>query len=481
MPTESKHNKATRSEHRVLPEMETMVSVQTIPRAVCFLYHDQAKDQRMQLDADEEGIVRFHVKASKESQPVEMLLECSGDDGKKRIHIISLQGGPHPGAPASPPAAPAGSAGGGKLHPPLAGDPLALSNEELVRLGYPRRPDPVKSPARYARWHRLVSRPFTRVNPRRVAHPGVSFAKSQASKAPSPESPTLPLPPPRLPPKLFSPTLPLPPPAARAMFNANFNIWSGAYLTNPVAQFFWIQADWKVPGVAYFPGAPLYSAAAEWVGLDNSGTDLYQSGTDSECYYFPFFGGWTFTNYWMWIELLPFAPWAVTNFPISPGDAISVDIFVADQNGNTWFQNGENGGLTPADNSVWFMLYNNTKGLSYWGTLPTAPDSLGGVSSTGFTGTTAEFILERPTVNGSPAALAFFGLAAMTGCYYGDSEYGDRSWTLGPNGSTPFDATLTYINMTDTATNNLLAFPISVPDPTTSGGYEILWLWTNYL
>jgi hypothetical protein len=58
----------------------------------------------------------------------------------------------------------------------------------------------------------------------------------------------------------------------------------------------------------------------------------------------------------MWIESLPFAPWGVPNFPISPGDAISLDIFVADQNGTTWFQNGSWGGLTPADDSVWFML-----------------------------------------------------------------------------------------------------------------------------
>jgi hypothetical protein len=261
------------------------------------------------------------------------------------------------------------------------------------------------------------------------------------------------------------------------MFNASSNIWSGALISNPAAQFFLIEADWTVPGVFSMPNSPFYSAVAAWVGLDNSGTDLFQSGTDSECLNVPFFG-WTFTYYWMWIETLPFAPWGLPNFPLSPGDSVSVDIFVADQSGNTWFQNGSNGGLTPQDNTVWFMLYNHSKGVSYWGTLPAGPANIGGLQSTGFTGSTAEFILERPSDgNGNPFPLAPFGVAIMNSCWYGDSEYGDRLWRLEAQGSTSFDGNLTYLNMQD---SNLLALPISLPDPTSVGGYEILWLWVNY-
>jgi hypothetical protein len=454
---------STRLEHSVLPGVERMVPVQTVPRAVCFLYYSEAKGQRLQLDADDQGIVRFHTKASKESKPIKMYLECTGEDGTKTKYDIVLRGDTNPSVPIRPQAA---SLGTGKLHPALKGEPMALSNEELLRRGYPPRPDPLKAPARYARWHRIVSQPFTQVNPRRVSHPEVSFSR------------------PELRPKLRSPTLPLPPPVTQAMFNSNSNTWSGAYYTNPSSQFFWIQADWDVPRVWANVGALSYSAVAEWVGLDNSGTDLYQSGTDSECWVFtsPIDGVvWTFTNYWMWIETLPFSPWAVPNFPISPGDWVSVDIFVADPNGNTWFQDGSNGGLTPADNSVWFMVYNNTGNLSFWGTLPTTPESGGGVSSTGFTGSTAEFIIERPTYNGGPVPLASFGITAMHGCYYGDSEYGDRSWPNIADGSSPFDANLTYINMQDNSNNNLLALPISYPDPSNPGDYAILWLWTNYL
>lgn len=451
----SKHTK-----HALVPETETEVVICVQPNAACFLSHPSGDGHVLRLDADERGMVRFHAKGHHQAKPIELDFECRAEGGRKTHHKISLETSKQPRAFPLPENEAASSRTGTTLGP-LVGDPLALSNQALIARGYPPRPDPMKYPARYARWYRRVSQPFVRVPARKVARPEVSFSR------------------PGLPPVLASPTLPLPPPIRQSVFNASFSTWSGAYYTNPAAQFFWIEADWRVPGVFASAGGPFYSAAAEWIGLDNSGTDLYQSGTDSECMVFPFWG-WTITNYWMWIQTLPFDPWAVTNFPISPGDSVSVDIFVADENGTTWFRDGSNGGLTAADNSVWFMLYNYSKGLSFWGTLPTAPQSGGGRSSTGFTGSTAEFIVERPIVNGGAAPLALFGSTLMQSCWYGDAEYGDRAWRLGSDGSSPFDGNLTYINMQDPANGNMLALPISLPDPTSSGGYEILWLWLNY-
>ncbi len=473
MPENSKYGKVTRSHHSVLPEVETLISIQTHPKAICSLVHDQIKDQRLQLDADDNGVVRFHVKAHKEWKPVEVHLEYTDERGQPARHTISLRGDINHDAPISPNQVKSSPLG--TLRPPLESDPMALPARELIARGYPPRPDPVRSPARYARWLSRVSQPFTAVPPRLVSHPEVSFAHP-APAMPRDVSFARPHP---APPQLMAPTLPLPPPLLRPMFNSNSGIWSGAYLTRPVAQFFYIQGDWQVPGVFAIPGfSPPYSAAAEWVGLDNSGTDLYQSGTDSECW--DVFGFWTFTNYWMWIESLPFAPWAVTNFPISPGDSVSVDIFVADQYGTTWFKNETWGGLTRADNSVWFMLYNNTQHVSYWGTLPTASQSLGGLTSTPFTGSTAEFIVERPSVNNSAVPLAFFVLTAMQSCWYGDSQYGDQLFPLGADGSTPFDATLQYLNMQNGATSDLLDIVFSAPDPKSPQGSEILWFWTNF-
>jgi hypothetical protein len=479
---------SSRIERVVSPGTETLLLIRVAPRATCTLFHSDIPERTLRLDADDQGIVRIHAKAPAGTAPIELQLQCVDEAERMTTYTIEVRSDPAAAAEAEGRRVPASEE---VVQPPLQGDPMALTNSELVSRGFPPRPDPATAPALYARWLRTVSRPYTRVSTRTVGRPDVSFAGSRRERsaeasstlslAPFTPQPVAPLPsgPRELPPRLMSPTLPLPPPIVASLFNSNSSTWSGAYYTNPVAQFFWIQADWNVPGVYGTSDSPFYSAVAEWVGLDNSGTDLYQSGTDSECIVF---FGWTFTNYWMWIEMLPFAPWAVTNFPISPGDSISIDIFVADQNGNTWFVNNDegNGGLTAADNSVWFMLYNNTNGSSFWGTLPTAPTAVDGVSSTGYTGSTAEFILERPTVNGSPAPLASFGFAIMQSCWYGDSEYGDRPWRLGPAGSSPFDATLTYLNMLNPATNDLLALPFNFPDPTSPGGVEILWLWINY-
>jgi Peptidase A4 family len=229
------------------------------------------------------------------------------------------------------------------------------------------------------------------------------------------------------------------------------------------------------------PSGPVFSAMVEWIGLDNAVGDLCQAGTGSECYHIFF---WEITTYFMWMETLPWSWWVVPNFPVSPGDQISVDIWVANQFGDTIYQQADWGGLTPQDNSVWFYLTNATNGASFMGTYPTAPQSAGGLSSTGFTGTTAEFILERPTINGSYTDLAFFLPALMTNWAYRDSQHGDR--VLFPvevdGGPPPFDATLNYVNMIDPNNGNaLLAFPISIPDPNNTADAQALFFsWVNY-
>jgi hypothetical protein len=456
---ESSSAHASRIRRTVLPEVEEMVSIQTLPKAVCFLSHDGSPGQRFQLDADDSGIVRFHVKAERNSQPIEFTLECTAEGGTKSSYAIQLDKDTSSTARGSQNVLAQLQAANGEMRAPLADSHTSLSNSELLARGYPPHPDPVQAPARYKRWLRMVSQPFVAVTPRMVPHPGVSFTAM------------------RLPPELRSPTLPLPPPVGRAMFNnSNSNAWSGAYATNPIAQYFWIQANWMVPRVFYVPGTPSYSAVSEWVGLDNSPTDLYQAGSWSDVWHVDVFN-WTVMNYWMWIESLPFAGWGVPNFPIFPGDEVSVDMFVADENGTMWFANPDegNGGLTPADNSVWFILFNYTRRLLYAGTLPVAGVTINGNSSTGFTGSTAEFILERPQINGTVVPLANFVVNDMYSCDYGDSEYGyNYALNLGP--SEPI-----YLNMQDSSNNHLLDLTVAAPDPTNPRGYRMIWFWADYL
>ena len=286
------------AEHRLLPR----------PRA--------SSRPTPQLDADEQGLVRFHARPPKNGQALEVLdLECAAEDGATTHHKIALRADVR-GAAGTAPAA------HGTLRPALAGDPMALSDRELLARGYTPRPDPASSPARYARWHRRVSRPFTQVSPTKIAHPGVTFSR------PQPRLHTQAQMHPALPPQLFSPTLPLPPPFARPMFirtrtpgaapisTVRPGSSSGSRRTGRCRA----SLTCRQPGL--FRGGRMGR-------LDDGGTDLSPGPAPiSECW---FLLGWTFTNYWMSIETLPFDPVGAAQFSALPGNSVSVDIFTADR------------------------------------------------------------------------------------------------------------------------------------------------------
>lgn len=188
--------------------------------------------------------------------------------------------------------------------------------------------------------------------------------------------------------------------------------------------------------------------------------------------------GWHFAVYWMWIEPLPYAPWSVPNFLVEPGDRVSATIFVADERGTTWFPEPLGGGLTDRDDTIWFMLYNQTRHLSYWGTYPTV--DRGGRFR--FNGNTAEFILERPSSSkGGAFELANFCVTTMRNCAFADAEYGGRDYfAVEPDdGSQPFDGTETYLNMENPDNGHRLATAISGVDSASFGGYDIIWIYSN--
>jgi hypothetical protein len=449
---------ATPTRQIVAPETETLVLIQATPKAVCTLNQTTVKKRHPQYDADDRGIVRFYATARTGAQPITVHLECRGEDGSATNYPIDLRvGAPDallkkPETVETPPV--------GKLLPPIQGDPMALSNKDLIARGYPPRPDPVAAPSRYALWLTIVSRPFTIVDPRSVPHPGVYHAPTTVEF-----------------PRLNSPALALPPPAMQHFFNnANSNTWSGAYITKPAGQYYLIEAVWHVPSVDYsLPDSPLHAVAAEWVGLDNNPNDLVQAGSWSESYNF---GPWSFPNYYMWFESLPATEMSTPNFPISPGDEVFVMVFIADSSGETLFSDGN---LTPADDKVWFIFGNWTYSTLYYSNALPRPST--------FTGSTAEFIMERPCYGSSPSnctpyPLAAFGFAIMSYGWYGDSAYADNinteAWALPCNGTPPKEGSINYLNMENRADGDLLAVPFSLFPSSPSEPCNILWLWLNY-
>jgi hypothetical protein len=63
MPNESSSRKEIHTHHTVLPEVETLLSVQTAPNAVCSLFHSETEGIRLRLDVDDLGVVRIHTRA----------------------------------------------------------------------------------------------------------------------------------------------------------------------------------------------------------------------------------------------------------------------------------------------------------------------------------------------------------------------------------------------------------------------------------
>ena len=179
MPEESDSGTRAHSVRTVPPEVETLVSIQVPRESVCYLSHPRVADQRLQLDADDEGIVRFHAKALRGAEPIEVELRFEQEDGQETVHTIVLSGDASNSRSVNTPQEKSPPEVSGQVRPPLEGDLMALSNQELVTRGYPPRPDSVKAPAHYARWVKNVSQPFSVVN-RRVAHPDVSFAPGSA-------------------------------------------------------------------------------------------------------------------------------------------------------------------------------------------------------------------------------------------------------------------------------------------------------------
>jgi hypothetical protein len=211
----------------------------------------------------------------------------------------------------------------------------------------------------------------------------------------------------------------------------------------------------------------------QWVGLDHAGEDLYQAGTGSECRTAQSF---QITTYFLWMETLPWSWWQVPNFALSPGDRMSVDIFVSRQYGGCLSGEGSNFAGYP-ENSVWFHLNNATTGASFVVNYPTVAESPYGMRGPGHSCQTAAFILERPLINGHLTPLAqFLQPATMTSCAYGDERFGDFNMTpLGADqGIPPFDGQLTYLNMVDPSNHRPLASATPMADPYSSADAQAI-------
>jgi hypothetical protein len=142
-----------------------------------------------------------------------------------------------------------------------------------------------------------------------------------------------------------------------------------------------VSGTWTVPTVTGARNSTTYSAA--WTGIDGfTNSNLIQAGTEQD------YTGRS-AHYFAWWEILPAAETVIPSITIKPGDTITVSI-------------------TKVSAGQWSITLTD-KGS----TVHAAQPSFSTTQSYSGLGTSAEWILEAPSVNGRQATLASYGSTTL--------------------------------------------------------------------
>jgi hypothetical protein len=236
--------------------------------------------------------------------------------------------------------------------PPAGFNPRAASPLDLRRYGLPQRPDPTTRPKLAALRDEIFSRKLTYIAP--------AF-RSVQELLPGIERQGRP---------------------RQRLATVTHSFWSGCVVhATGTETFSWVLGRWNVPDVAPAAKGQSSWSSIAWIGIDGT-ADVTQIGTvqsvsaDAN-------GNLSKTCYAFW-EWWPHSWQAIPNFPVNFGDTML--------------------GLICLDSptEAWFSLLNLTSGI-HAGFVFDAPS--GTVSQEN----QAEWILERPAINGTTAQLPNFG------------------------------------------------------------------------
>jgi hypothetical protein len=274
--------------------------------------------------------------------------------GVSMLSCATLSGGTARAAP--PPLLPTNLPGVFTFPPPPAGfDPIHSSDEDLLGYGFPPRPNPFHAPRAYSAWARAAGRAKTRIMPRleRTDIRHMPMMRAAASIANS--------------------------------TNATSSNWSGEAVLNNATSFgstsyYSIWGEFNVPlaqqAFGVCNGGTDY--AATWIGIDGYGSDdVLQAGTasDATC-----ISGANVPSYYPWYEWYPNYEIMITNLSISAGDDIDVQVVAFSSTTGAAYLTDET-----TDRSV-TMYFSAPAGVQ-------------------LAGNSAEWVVERPSVNSTLATL----------------------------------------------------------------------------
>jgi hypothetical protein len=296
--------------YTILPGDESLIVLKTLPNSTCYLHleDDSTADYILKLYADQDGIIRFHVRPDSEAEASTRLVVKSELDNKSVQYPLELRASykstnemPFPVNETPEP-----SQNDAYTRPSISEEEtLNLSDKEVLERGCPPRPNPNTAPQAFDIWKKIVSIPMTVVKPQLVTNHGVTASN----------------------------------------FHTSDRLWSGYVLrdylsTGDPRSYDQVQGAWHVPSVRGGKDHnPTHSVL--WVGLGGYGhKDLVQAGTGQDCTEMEVKLGpplsitvrWSFTSYYAWKEFLPLPQekymQILTGLPVNPGDEIYVDLWM---------------------------------------------------------------------------------------------------------------------------------------------------------
>jgi hypothetical protein len=173
--------------------------------------------------------------------------------------------------------------------------------------------------------------------------------------------------------------------------NATSGNWSGAANLSPAGRpYTFVGGQWTVPSPNSANVGIFY--ASEWVGIDGWGSrDVLQAGTETQ---FTRVSIITARRVYAWWEWFPANEVAISNLPVSAGDVMYC-LICAD---------------TSSHATMYFSNQSQGVGTQFEVTAP---------AGTNLTGNVAEWIVERPSVNGSVANLTDYAACYFDECIAG--------------------------------------------------------------
>jgi Peptidase A4 family len=236
---------------------------------------------------------------------------------------------------------------------------MALSNQELVRLKYPVRPDPQKAPGAYASWLKAVSKPATFIPPKTVNVEGRPQGLAQNAGANTQYA------------RLANSD------TTTQQFYAYSAYASGYILDQATSPFDWIQGEWNVPAIVGGEEGT-WTFSDFWIGLSPSSgenvsvpsvfVDGYvEVGTRAQAINI---NGFTYATYYPWtLSSQRFR--VISNFVVNPGDDIYGEVWVTDAGGN----------FNPYGGYSNFYFWDLTTGQSTYLVEPITPGTFPGQSA----------------------------------------------------------------------------------------------------